>query len=526
MSTSDIILIEVADRLGIPFETRDCTEGDKNALKAAIPSIPNKYDANVDGHSDKILDHVAITSIPEPLTLTPDRKREVLTAKNAALLVAKWIETLNTHRDKIHETTKILPHCLCNKIILSGKSYTAEAATVISEFLTSKDTFSPPLSHQITRLDMSDIIASRLEDEGLQVLSIFADVFTSGRLVEINISDNAMGTRGIAACKSMLIGQAGTLEELSLCNNGLSETSMKDIADILTDKFIINNSSTTMAQNLTKLHFFNNMSGNGGCLAFARIMDCCTAKRLVNLRFSSTRAGSEGSLIFVQSLHTLSINGHLSYLQILDLADNTFQDEEAASLLAMTIQGSDLLTYLNVRDCMLGDNGISHICQGFHNASDVLRVSYLDFSANELTKDGASSIAWLLQSTNIGKSIQVLRVEENELTSIGILSIANAIKQNPDNSIEVLGMSSNQCDSLGAQSLIRLMETSSLPNLQSIELDENLFPLHIIQSLTETFGESLGNMDLNDEEEDRDNNLNNVNTNDIAGAVGDLNINF
>merc|ERR1712032_842191 len=81
-------------------------------------------------------------------------------------------------------------------------------------------------------------------------------------------------------------------------------------------------------------------------------------------------------------------------------------------------QGSDSLTYLNVRDCLLGDNGISHICQGFHNASDVLRVSYLDFSANELTKYGASSIAWLLQSTNIGESIQVLRVEENELTSI------------------------------------------------------------------------------------------------------------
>jgi len=244
----------------------------------------------------------------------------------------------------------------------------------------------------------------------------------------------------------------------------------------------------------------------------------------MDLRFSGTRAGSEGSLCFVQSLHTLSINNHLSYLQVLDLADNTFQEEEAASLLAMTIQRSPSLQYLNIRDCMLGDDGIYRICQGFHNAADVLNVTYLDFSANELTKDGASSIAWLLLSTNIGESIQVLRVDENEFTSIGIVTIASAIQQNPDNSIEVLGMSSNQCGSMGAQSLLRLAETNSLPNLQSVELDENMFPAHIVQSLMETFGNSLGNIDLNDDEEDGDKDSERLNVDDITGAVDDLNI--
>lgn len=47
--------------------------------------------------------------------------------------------------------------------------------------------------------------------------------------------------------------------------------------------------------NLRVLHFFNNMSGDGGAEALASLME--HAPLLEDLRFSGTRAGPKGSLV-------------------------------------------------------------------------------------------------------------------------------------------------------------------------------------------------------------------------------------
>jgi Ran GTPase-activating protein (RanGAP) involved in mRNA processing and transport len=77
--------------------------------------------------------------------------------------------------------------------------------------------------------------------------------------VDINLSDNAIGQQGIGACKSALSKKS--LERLSLCNNGLSRETMAQVADILTED---EDGTGCIAGNLTKIHFYNNMSGEDG----------------------------------------------------------------------------------------------------------------------------------------------------------------------------------------------------------------------------------------------------------------------
>merc|ERR1740124_406820 len=116
-----------------------------------------------------------------------------------------------------------------------------------------------------------------------------------------------MGSKGIKACASVLSGQYSSLKRLSLCNNGLSEDAMNEVAEILSGGAAGEenaNFGSSMCERLEKIHFFNNMSGNGGCRAFAQILSKCT-HQLTDLRFSGTRAGREGSLLISNALENL-----------------------------------------------------------------------------------------------------------------------------------------------------------------------------------------------------------------------------
>ena len=52
------------------------------------------------------------------------------------------------------------------------------------------------------------------------------------RLQSINLSDNALGPKGVASCRDMLAGQED-LQHLYLCRNGVSAEAMRTVADLL-----------------------------------------------------------------------------------------------------------------------------------------------------------------------------------------------------------------------------------------------------------------------------------------------------
>ena len=286
---------------------------------------------------------------------------------------------------------------LCERLVLSNKSYTSAAAKHIADFITSAS-----LSSQVTSIDLSDIIASREESEGLSVLRTFSDAFQSStKLVDIDLSDNAMGSKGISSSVSILTLRS--LEKLSLCNNGLSESSMNEVADILLQ--------SETCKRLKKIHFYNNMSGDGGCEAFVRILNHC-GSNLVDIRFSRTRAQRQGSLKVAEAIRDL-ITERECNIEHLDLADNSFSTA-GADVLSSSLHLCTRLKYLDVRDCLLEDDGNEQICRAI---SGFCPLDYFDMSGNDITRDDAQDIMLLLQKT---PSLKTFRVQENELSSIGI----------------------------------------------------------------------------------------------------------
>jgi hypothetical protein len=91
-------------------------------------------------------------------------------------------------------------------ICLSNKSFTIEAAEVIARKLSQ--------FKNIKQVDISDIIAGRPEDEALQVLTLIADSLAGNPVVELNISDNALGSKGVHAIKNLLVTKTIQVQHL------------------------------------------------------------------------------------------------------------------------------------------------------------------------------------------------------------------------------------------------------------------------------------------------------------------------
>jgi len=416
------------------------------------------------------------------LELTVSGIREVIDKIKAKNIVTSWI------KDKISRERETQQKLIVSKVTLSGKSYTVEGADVIAEYI--RD-----IAPSVRSAILSDIIASRPEEEGLAVLKIICDAFFHSQLEEVDLSDNALGSKGISACDSVLSYQKWSLKRLSLCNNGLSATSMEEIADILCGNDDETDDSNNICSRLTTINFFNNMSGDGGCAAFARIISKCTSN-LTHVRMSSTRAGNEGSLIIANALEGLGEN--LLNIEHLDLADNSFKSNGGA-VLAKALGRCTKLRYLNLRDCILEDDATGSICRAIWSVD--VPLEHLDVSGNELTKRGAKSIADIMEE-GIGGTLKTLHCEENEITSRGVSYIAASLPP----CIQEIKLGFNECGSIGAQALIKRYTSDNvdLSHLKLIHLDGNMFSEDDVQLLQEVFGDLLPEMEDNIDDEDID----------------------
>lgn len=432
------------------------------------------------------------------LTLTAPGPREVVDEKRANEIIDYWNKELAAASDESKEVVT------CERVVLSNKSYTAKAAKIIHLFLTAEDTsmdYKQPLASTVKIVDLSDIIASRMEAEGLEVLQTICDAFKNASLEEVDLSDNAMGSKGVTACSSVLSGQSSSLERLLLCNNGLSEASMNEVADILCggtdDGENAMSGGETICERLTKIHFYNNMSGNGGCRAFARIISKCSDK-LEDIRFSGTRAGREGSLFISSSLENLG--DRIINVRNLDLADNSF-GLDGGSTLAKALRRCINLTTLNLRDCVLEDDATGLVCRALWTAD--APIEKLDLSGNEVSRKGAKAIAELLEDCQ--STLKVLHCEENEMTSKGVAYIAGSFGPK----LEEIRLGFNECGSIGAMALVTACGENGegLPALNSIALDGNMFPESDVGQLEDAFGDKLEQMEDNDDEGDADDDL-------------------
>ncbi|KAL0371311.1 UNVERIFIED_CONTAM: RAN GTPase-activating protein 1 [Sesamum angustifolium] len=78
------------------------------------------------------------------------------------------------------------------KICFSNTSFGREAALVAEPILSS-------IKNQLTEVDLSDFVAGRPEEEALEVMNIFSLALEGSVLRYLNLSNNALGEKGIRA---------------------------------------------------------------------------------------------------------------------------------------------------------------------------------------------------------------------------------------------------------------------------------------------------------------------------------------
>jgi len=252
----------------------------------------------------------------ENVTFTLHGGREVVNATKAEEYIALWLSG-GIQTDAV------------SKVQLSNKSITAEAAAVLGTFL-------DKLSEAVCIADISDIIAGRPEDEALETLRVITTHLTRFPLVLVNLSDNALGAKGVEACRGIVAKES--LKALYLCNNGLSKEASELLATILKE----------VSPALEVFHFYNNMSGDGGAVALASII--ASTPTLKDIRFSATRSMASGCRAVAAAL------AECKTLTRLDCSDNTFGEDGAVTLAESIRDRSDLVT-LNLRDDALTAEG-------------------------------------------------------------------------------------------------------------------------------------------------------------------------
>ncbi|KAI3469544.1 hypothetical protein Pfo_026207 [Paulownia fortunei] len=339
------------------------------------------------------------------------------------------------------------------KICFSNRSFGLGAAHVAGPILAS-------IKNQLKEVDLSDFVAGRPEAEALDVMNIFSEALEGSNLKCLNISDNALGEKGVRAFGKLLRSQI-SLEELYLMNDGISKEAAQAVCELVPS-----------TETLRVLQFHNNMTGDEGALAISEILKRCPL--LEDFRCSSTRVGSEGG-----------------NLKKLDLRDNMF-GVEAGVKLSEALYKHECLTEIYLSYLNLEDDGAIAIANALKESAPSLGV--LEMAGNDITAEAAPSLAACISRK---KSLVKLNLSENDLKDDGTIQISKALGEGHEQLKEV-DMSQN---SLRAAARMLAQALMPLPGFKFLNVNGNFISEEGIDELKGIFKDcpdKLGPLDEND----------------------------
>eukprot|EP01036_Dinobryon_divergens_P024484 gene24484-32935_t len=360
---------------------------------------------------------------------------------------------------------------------IGNKSYDNAAAQTIADYLNSVE-----CNVEVAEID--DIIAGRPEDEALRTLAIICSGLKRFDLIELNLSDNAMGAKGVESCKDLLCKKF--LQRLYMCNDGLSAEAMVLIASIL---------SEGGCPPLRVLHFYNNMSGSDGAKAALEIVKQCPL--LENFRYSGTRPGAAGCIAIAEAIHSVT------KLKRIDVADDNFG--KAASLkLAEALIKQPELEYLNLRDNAFSSDGFLFLFESIQSLA-FPNLAFLDISGNEITEETVQKLSACFP---VLSKLESLLMDDNEFGSDGCLLLAAAISSSTPSSPDAGGLISFKflsvccCEITGKGAVTLARALTKLSTFQKLEMNGNELSERAIDMLKRDFnavGKVLGELDENDD---------------------------
>ena len=385
-------------------------------------------------------DRVIEVSGPISVLDLSDGKREMLNGRRAR-------ELLSRASDPEKVTT----------LVFKTKSFGAEAAAVAAETLRTY--------RNVVKVDFSDIIAGRPTDEALGVLQTMCEALPLENVKELDLSDNAIGERGVRVLSNTISRVSKSVEVLSFRNNGLSEMALKLFVSAIGE-----------APNLKELHFYSNMSGNGGAAALQPLFQKLAASKApFAFTMSSCRVLSPGTLALAKGLKLVA--HRLIYLDLSDSAAG----EEGGKELVETLKSCQGMKSLFLRDTGFEPSSASSLADALRQ---MRKLEQIDLSELSLGKRGVKTIVEALQTCS---TIKVLRLGVNEAASSGLKGLlANDAFQ----SVEEIDLRENELDDDFAEQFARFWGNRS--SLKRVELGGNDFSSSTVELLRTKFGAALG----------------------------------
>jgi Ran GTPase-activating protein 1 len=461
------------------YETLDKEEAAENAKKiedTAFATANLHYENEPDGDGGSAVQLYAKECsklLLEVLKRGPGKNsdKEVVISDDAAVLRESVFDISKGQRAFIEaeEARELLsplkePGNSFTKICFSNRSFGVGAAEVAKPILIS-------LKDQLKEVDLSDFIAGRPEAEALDVMRIFSDALEGCVLKYLNLSDNALGEKGVRAFGTLLKSQS-CLEELYLMNDGISEEAAQAVSEFIPS-----------TEKLKVLHFHNNMTGDEGALAIAEVVK--RSPSLEDFRCSSTRIGDEGGVALSDAL------GNCTHLRKLDLRDNMLGVEGGISLSKALAKHAELrevyLSYLNVED-----EGAIAIANALKESAPHLEI--LEMSGNEITVDAAPAIVDCLATKQF---LAKLNLSENEFKDEGAIQISKALEGLEQ--LKEIDLSSNKITRDGARQLALTVVQKA--DFKLLNVNGNFISENGIEELIVIFKDSpdmLGPLDEND----------------------------
>ncbi|XP_072984054.1 RAN GTPase-activating protein 2-like [Typha latifolia] len=346
------------------------------------------------------------------------------------------------------------------RICFSNRSFGIDAACIAEPILAS-------LKKQLTEVDLSDFVAGRPEDEALEVMRIFSSALEGCILKYLNLSDNALGEKGVRAFNALLKSQ-NSLEELYLMNDGISEEAAKALCELIPS-----------TEKLKILHFHNNMTGDEGAIAISELLR--HSPLLEDFRCSSTRVGSDGGIPLAKALETCS------HLKKLDLRDNIF-GVEAGIALSKSLEKLVGITEIYLSYLNLEDEGTIAVANALKQSVPHLEV--LDIAGNDIT---IKSVPALADCVATMQSIKKLSLSENELKDEGAILIGKALEQSHTH-LKELDLSINMIRRAGARCLAQAV--SNKPDFTLLNINGNAISDEGIDEVKEILKAGLNSADV------------------------------
>uniref|UniRef100_A0A452Z3I3 WPP domain-containing protein n=1 Tax=Aegilops tauschii subsp. strangulata TaxID=200361 RepID=A0A452Z3I3_AEGTS len=222
--------------------------------------------------------------------------------------------------------------------------------------------------------------------EALDVMRIFSKALAGSVLSYLNISDNALGEKGVRAFTELLKSQ-GDLEELYVMNDGISEEAAKALSELIPS-----------TEKLKVLHFHNNMTGDEGAMPIAEM-----------LYLSDLNLENEGTIAIVNVLKQSA-----PQLEVLEMAGNEIT-AKAAKAVAECLTAMQSLKKLTLAENELKDDGAVTIAKSLQEGHPDLKE--LDVSTNLFQRSGARCFA---QAVTNKPGFVLLNINSNFISNKGV----------------------------------------------------------------------------------------------------------